>query len=238
MKRMRPLLIARSRLPDGISFSWQHPETDPSRREALTAIAGNAFVGAAVLPLGWGIARTRFDVEVVEVPVKIPRLPRALDGFSIVQVSDIHVGAYLGDRDLRHAEEFVRKLRPDLVAMTGDLVHARTNYLELACEWLVRLRSLSRFGMTSILGNHEYFVGRAAVTNALLRGDLGLLVNQSRVIAPGLEIGGVDDYFGATSGRGPGPRLDRLSLSPDAARIVLCHQPQLHVDAAKADYDL
>jgi predicted MPP superfamily phosphohydrolase len=202
-------------------------KTDPSRRDAMTALAGNAFIGAAIVPLGWGIARTRFDVEVVEIPIRIARLPRALDGFSIVQVSDIHVGAYLGDRDLRHAEELIRKLRADFVVMTGDLVHARTNYLSLATEWLVRLKSSSRFGMASILGNHEYYVGRGEVVDAFTRADLGLLINQSRVIAPGLELAGVDDFFAASSGRGPGPRLDQVSLSPDAAQILLCHQPRV-----------
>lgn len=206
----------------------------PSRREALV---GGAFVGAAVAPLLWGI-RSRFDVEVVEVPIRLPRLPRALDGFSIVQVSDIHIGAFLGERELRDAEERIAALKPDLVVMTGDLVHLRPAYLPLGMDWLRRLGARARFGQLSILGNHEYYVGRAAVLEAFDRAKVEVLVNRSRRVADGLVIAGVDDLWSESKGLGPklGPTLE--GASPDAAKVLLCHQPQFHPTAAANGVDL
>ena len=206
----------------------------PSRREALV---GGAFVGVSLAPLLWGV-RQRFDFEVVELPIRVPRLPRALDGLTVVQVSDVHIGAFLGEAVLEDARGRIAKLRPDLVVMTGDLVHVRPSYLPLGMAWLRRLDEGARFGLLSILGNHEYYVGRAAVLEAYDRANLELLLNRSKVVAEGLVVAGVDDLWG--SGRGFGPDLDRAlaGASPDAARLLLCHQPSFHRAAAARGVDL
>jgi len=211
---------------------------DPSRREALV---GGAFVGASLAPLLWGV-RTRFDAELVELPIRIARLPKQLDGFSIVQVSDIHIGAFLGEHELRDAADRVAGLKPDLVVMTGDLVHLRPSYLPMGCDWVRRLGERSRFGVLSILGNHEYYTGRAAVLEAFDRAKLEMLVNRSRTIAPkeagGIVIAGVDDL--AAKNKGYGPDLDAAleGVPADAPKILLCHQPQFHPFAAAKRVDL
>lgn len=202
-----------------------------NRREALARVGGSIALGASIVPLARGVAN-RFDYDVVELPVRLPKLPRALDGFTIVQVSDIHVGVYLGERELRWAEDSIAKLRPDLVVMTGDLVHLRPSYLPLACDWLRRLGDRARHGSLSILGNHEYYVGRAAVLEAFARAKLELLINSSRLVAGGIGIAGVDDIWSEKAGYGP--RIDRalVELPPDAPRILLAHQPQFHDTSA------
>lgn len=217
---------------------------DPARRDVLATLGGSAVIGASVLPLAWGAVRTRFDVELTEIPIRIARLPKVLDGFTIVQVSDIHIGAYLGEPELRRGEELVRAARPDLLVMTGDLVHLRKPYLPEAMQWLKRLHALARHGSRSILGNHEYYVGRSAVLDAFHSAGLDLLLNESRTIAPsdggGFSLVGVDDYSGAGSSRGTGPRADRAleGVDPEHARILLCHQPQFHRVAAGLGFDL
>lgn len=215
------------------------PAPAPSRREALV---GGAVVGAAFAPLLWGSARTRFDVEIVEVPVVLRGLPRALDGFSIVQVSDIHIGAYLGDRELRRAEDLIAPLRPDLVVMTGDLVHLRPSYLPVGLDWLRRLGERARFGSISILGNHEYYTGRPAVIDGFEAAGLPLLINASRTIARGegggLVIAGVDDVWGQSKGFGPDLRATLEGVPPDAPKVLLCHQPQYHPYAAANGFGL
>jgi predicted MPP superfamily phosphohydrolase len=206
----------------------------PSRREALV---GGAFVGVSAASVAWGV-RSRFDAEVVEVPIRLSRLPRALDGFSIVQVSDIHIGAFLGEAQLRDADARIAALRPDLVVMTGDLVHVQPSYLPLAMDWLRRLASRARYGQLSILGNHEYYTGRAAVLDAFARAELDLLVNRSKRIAPGLVVSGVDDLWGERSGHGPKLRPTLEGTAADDAKILLCHQPNYHPIAAAQGFDL
>lgn len=211
---------------------------DPSRREALV---GGAFVGASIAPLLWGV-RTRFDYELVELPIKVSRLPRALDGFTLVQISDIHIGAFLGERELRDAEDHIAAMKPDLVVMTGDLVHLRPSYLPLGVDWLRRLGDRARFGQLSILGNHEYYTGRPAVIDAFGRAKLDLLINQSKIVASkdagGLVISGVDDYWSQARGFGPDLRPTLEGISPELPKVLLCHQPQFHPIAAAHGIDL
>jgi predicted MPP superfamily phosphohydrolase len=211
-------------------------EVDLPRREAIARIGGTIALGASMVPLARGVA-TRFDYDVVELPVRLKKLPRALDGFTIAQISDIHIGVYLGERELRWAESSIADLHPDLVVMTGDLVHLRPSYLPMACDWIRRLGERARHGSLSILGNHEYYVGRSAVLEAFARAKLELLINRSRVIAGAIGIAGVDDIWGARSGFAP--RIDHAlaELSPDAPRILLAHQPQYH-DISAPDVDL
>jgi predicted MPP superfamily phosphohydrolase len=216
----------------------------PSRRDALSSIGGGLAAAAAAVPMAHGFLRTRFDVEHVEVPIRIARLPKALDGFRIVQVSDVHVGAWLGERQLRHAEEIVAGLRPDLFVLTGDLLQRELDVLPLAVASMARMASRARFGGAAITGNHEYYAGARAVMSALQSASIRSLVNEAALIAPGdgggFGLVGVDDLQGSLSGEGPGPRPERAlaSLPPDAARILLCHQPQWLPAASGHGFDL
>ncbi len=147
---------------------------------------------------------------------------------------------FLGEEHLRHLEGVVRGLRPDLVAMTGDLVHTRAADLPVGADWVARIGRSARHGSVAILGNHEYYAGRAASVDAYRRARVPLLLNETRPIAAadggGFLLAGVDDAFGAT--RGFGPRFDLLDPPTDRARVLLCHQPALSPDAVERGVDL
>jgi hypothetical protein len=217
---------------------------DAGRRRSIAQLGTGAAFAAFGAPLLWGVVKTRLDVEVVELPIRIARLPRVLDGFSIVQVSDIHIGPFLGARELAHAEELVAGLRPDLVVMTGDLVHLRRADVPPAAAWLARLVARARHGVTAITGNHEYYVGRDLVFGAMRAAGARVLFNEGCVVAPndggGIALVGTDDYAGAKSGEGVGPEVQAplLGLPPDAPRVLLCHQPQYFETAASYGFDL
>ena len=70
----------------------------------------------------YGNRRSRFDIQVEEVVVRIPKLSRLLDGYTIVQVSDIHTGPFVQEHELRRGLAEIARLRPDLLVATGDLV--------------------------------------------------------------------------------------------------------------------
>jgi hypothetical protein len=92
------------------------------RRGAIEKIGGVAVAGATGLAFGWGMTIGRHGYEVREIAVRIPGLPKSLDGYVIAQISDIHAGLFVGERELREGSELIRKVRPDLLVATGDLV--------------------------------------------------------------------------------------------------------------------
>jgi uncharacterized protein len=209
----------------------------PQRRDAIARIGGTVVVAAAGVPLARGVF-TRFDFDVVELPVRIAKLPRALDGFTIVQVSDIHIGAYLGEAPLRSAEDVVARFKPDLVAMTGDLVHLRPEYLPQGTDWVRRLGARARHGVLSILGNHEYYVGRVDVLEAFRRAGLELLINDARLIA-GIGFAGIDDAYAVKRGFRQDLAGALAKLRDDAPRILLAHHPtDFEFAAGKVDLQL
>lgn len=221
----------------------QKAEIEPTRRAAIATIGGVGSLALAGVPLAWGSARTRFDIETTEIAIRIARLPKALDGFSIVQVSDIHVGHFLEEAQLKVAEDFVARLRPDLVVATGDLVQHRAVYAPMAAAWLARLKTKARHGIAVIPGNHEHYAGLEAVLGEVRRAGCDVLFNDARIVAPGDAGGfglvGVDDLAGLHVAGG-GPKLGKAltKVRPDHARVLLCHQPSFHAVAAAFGFDL
>jgi uncharacterized protein len=209
------------------------PQAGPSegtmtRRQVVEAAGGVAFIGATGSMLGWGAVRGRHAFEVVELPVRIATLPRALDGYVIAQISDIHAGNYVGERELDEGLERVRATKPDLVVVTGDLVDFDPAFAPLVARKLADLAP--RDGLFACLGNHDYYAGSDQVLAVLRAAGITTLVNQGRVIRPadggGFALLGADDEWAKRYG-GAGPRLDRaLTTVPEALpRILLSHQP-------------
>lgn len=199
-----------------------------SRRQLVEGVAGFGAIGASGLVLGWGAVYGRHEFETCEVPVRIPGLPRALDGYVIAQISDLHVGVHLDERDLVAGLELVRRARPDLVVVTGDIVDRDPSWAPLVARRLADLPA--RDGVTAIVGDHDHYAGADGVVAALRAAGVVTLVNGGRVVRPGdgggFALLGVDDRAARRYGR-VGPDLDRaIAAAPtDAPRILLSHQP-------------
>jgi len=209
---------------------------DEGRRAVLQKVSLGVATATGVIPPLWGI-RARRDLDVVELPVRLSRLPRALDGYTILQVSDVHVGEFLDETDLSRILERIRAHRVDLVVMTGDLVHDRARHIAPAVAWLARLAALSRHGAVAIPGNHEHYVGRDQVLSAIAATGVRVLINQHTRVAEadggGFVIGGVEDAF-----HGSDPAQAFRDAPPDRARILLAHQPQIVRATAGIGVDL
>jgi predicted MPP superfamily phosphohydrolase len=199
-----------------------------TRRQLFEGASGVAAIGASGAVLGWGAARGRHEFETSEVPVRIPGLPRALDGYVIVQISDLHVGRHVDDRDIETGLELVRRARPDLVVVTGDIVDHDARLTPSIARKLADLSA--RDGVAAILGNHDYYAGAAEVVAGLEAAGITALVNDGRLVRAGdgggFALLGVDDRWAARYGQ-EGPSLDRAlaSVPKDAPRILLSHQP-------------
>jgi len=199
-----------------------------SRRQLVEASGGVLLLGATGSMIGWGIVRGRHAFELREVAVPIAGLPRALDGYVIAQVSDIHSGSYVGERELDEGFALVRRARPDLVVVTGDIVDFDARCAPVVARKLVDLAP--RDGIVAVLGNHDYYADQDEVAAALRAGGVDLLVDEGRVVRPGdgggFALLGVDDRWSIRYGR-PGPRLGRAAamVPPGLARVLLSHQP-------------
>lgn len=205
--------------------------SDPTRR----AFLGQAAVGGA-LSFGFGTTMYgglygRHDYALEEVPIKLTRLPRALDGFTIVQLSDIHVGQYVGDPEFRSGLELVRRAKPDIVVLTGDLVDHDVNYVGELGRFVHQLRGVARRGVFAILGNHDYYTGASEVLRVLGEAGAEVLVNRHVRVGDSASflLGGVDDVQAAYYG-GHGPDIAQAfrNAEPDTARVLLSHNPEYY----------
>ena len=190
--------------------------------------------------LGYINARRRAAVRTVEVP--IAGLPEALRGFSIAQITDIHVGATIKHGYVTRIVEAVNGLDVDMIAITGDLVDGSVARLGRHTEPLGRLTS--RYGTFFVTGNHEYYSGAHAWIVEMRRIGLSVLLNEHVVIeynGESVVVAGVTDlsahHFDPSHKSDP---VAALSGAPEMAgvRVLLAHQPRSAYAAAKAGFDL
>jgi predicted MPP superfamily phosphohydrolase len=199
-----------------------------TRRQAVERIGGIAMLGTSAAALGWGAARGRYEFEMTEVPVRIAGLPRALDGYVIAQISDVHAGDHLDARMMEGGFDLVRRARPDLIVVTGDLVDFDASCAPAIARRIADLPA--RDGITAIFGNHDYYAGAEEVGAAIRAAGIDLLVNDGKLVRAkdggGFALLGVDDRWAKRYGR-PGPLLDRAirSVRSEAPRVLLSHQP-------------
>lgn len=205
----------------------------PGRRQVLVGIAGAASWTLAGGALGWGAKIGRHDFERVETSVVVRGLPRALDGYTIVQISDLHLGAFVGERDLDQGLTLAASARPDLLVVTGDFVDFDPSYAGLAASRIARIPT--RDGVVGVLGNHDYYADAGTIRDVLSRSGIELLVDDARVLREGdgggFTLVGLDELSAPRYG-GRGPNVDATlafaeTLGRDRPRILLAHQPRL-----------
>ena len=185
-----------------------------------TAAIGVALVLAFVAWIG-GIVRPR----TVELEVTLANLPASADGLVVVQLTDLHLGALIGESRLRSVIEQIEGMEPDVVVVTGDLVDGDADTVE---NMVPALKTLTApLGVYAILGNHEMYAGPERCRQLMRDSGFTVLDNAAAEIMPGLWIAGVPD-----SGRGPGTdgldgalQTALAGVGEDDAVIYLQHAP-------------
>jgi len=206
-----------------------------TRRVAIERIAGLSIFGGTTVALGWGMVRGRHAYVVEEVPVRIAGLPRALDGYTIAQISDLHAGLFVTEREFREGLSRVAEVGADLVVATGDLVDFDPSFVPMMAGALASVRA--RDGVTAILGNHDWYTGADHVLAGLRAARIRVLENEGVHIRAadggGFALLGVNDFMAPRLGE-EGPSLERAlaMVRPDLPRILLAHQPRFFDDAA------
>ncbi len=205
------------------------PPLDPARR-LWFARAGAAAASAGSAVLGATAIRSALErPEIREVRVKLDRLPRALSGFTIVQLCDLHIGSTLGREFLEEVVERTNQQSPDAIVIVGDLVDGSVERLRDRVQPLARLRA--RHGVYFVTGNHEYYSGVEAWLAELPRLGVRVLRNERITLGDAdasIDLAGVDDATAAGFGRGHGPNYEKAlrGLAPDREVILLAHQPR------------
>lgn len=174
-----------------------------TRRQFLT-LGGAAVATVAAVPLyAWQIEPHL--VEVVRRPMPLENLPRALEGRTLLQVSDMHVGPRVSSEYLIETLDRARELAPDFVVFTGDFVTYRSaaEYRELAR--VMRHTPNGKLGTVGALGNHDYGFGwrHIEVADEISRvlSDVGIRVLRNEVhTTQGLQFAGLADVWGPEFG--------------------------------------
>jgi predicted MPP superfamily phosphohydrolase len=218
-----------------LALSAPHVHLLESASASLVAI----LAGFATL-VGFISARRR--ARIVNVDVPLVNLPKALHGFSIAQISDVHVGAAIRKGYVDAIVDAVNELRPDLIAVTGDVVDGPVQ--ELAPHTAPLARLTARHGAFFVTGNHEYYSGAAPWIAEFKRLGMRVLLNEHAVVTHDgtqVVVAGVTDF--SAHHFNPAQKSDpaaALSGAPrDAgAKILLAHQPRSASAAATAGFDL
>ena len=204
------------------------------RGAAWVPVGALVAVGVGALAALWGPYVRRIDIPV-------EGLARDLDGFRIVQISDLHAGPTMRQAYIQRVVDMTRKLAPDVIALTGDIVDGSVPRLASRIAPLQALASGGRAFF--VLGNHDYYSGAKPWTAHFKTMGFRVLENAHVTIAHGaarLLIGGVIDFAARMSDPDARPRPD-LATDGDtrpAFRLLLAHNPKIAPLTEQAGFDL
>lgn len=225
------LWIERHRFDRSVLLRWQAERRDPSPVVAARAAAHGSARWLTALPGNEALA-----LSIDRKHLAIPRLPAELEGLSIAHLSDLHITGGIGREYFAHLAQEVNALRPDVIAVTGDIIE------NTRCRgWLAdSLGALcAPLGVYFILGNHDVLIDGQRTREELI--DLGLICVSSRWLRA--EWNGAAVLLGGNEMPWIRPAADLAELRPRSTedgqfRLALCHSPDQFGWCRRADVDL
>ena len=214
-----------------------HADVNPGRRRVLNA-AGGALMAAPFAAVGYGALIGRTDFRVREVDIPLTGLPPDLDGLRILQLSDIHLSAFLSEAEFARVIDAALHLHPHLAVVTGDLISGRSDPLDACIRQLARVKADA--GIFGCMGNHERYAqveDYAARQSARL--GIRFLRGEAQTLRFGnstLNLAGLD--FESQRERRRYLRGAERLIVPGATNILLQHNPDVFPVAARQGYNL
>ncbi|MCB9707678.1 MAG: metallophosphoesterase [Myxococcales bacterium] len=213
----------------------------PERRRFVARGIAQMMAAASVLLSGYGVWEALRKVRPKIVDIHLRKLPPALSGLSVVQLTDLHIGPLLGKHFIEQLVKSTNQLAPDIIAITGDLVDGSVSELGKSVAALGDLRA--RYGVYFVTGNHEYYSGATAWVQYLTSLNIRVLRNERVRIEhddAAIEIAGIDDWSAGQFSDGHGANLPLALANRDASIpvILLAHQPRAVIEAATWHVDL
>jgi predicted MPP superfamily phosphohydrolase len=230
-------------LLEWISMKTHLDDTNFHRRLFLTRTGPIITAGAALLSTGAGFVQATRGPKNKTVEIPIPNLPIEFENYTIAQISDLHIGPTIGPEYIEKTIQEANSAKPDLIALTGDLMDGYAEQIGKGFELLNKLQAPD--GKFFITGNHEYFWNAIDWIQKAKETDMIPLLNEHRTIQRGeaqLVIAGVPDMmaerfssdhkidFEKAFNNAPPARL--------APRVLLSHNPNTFEEARKHQISL
>lgn len=174
-------------------------------------------------------------LSVERIQITLPRLPKKLDGFRILHLSDTHHSPFTSLDHIANAVTIASELKPDLVALTGDYVSHEAKFIAPVAKVLGELRA--PLGVFACLGNHDHWTDAELITRHLEKANIRVLNNEGLRIESNdssFWLAGVDDHM---VGKTDLPSAMKGSF-PDEFKLLLAHNPIIFRRAARAGVDL
>ncbi len=219
----------------------QDVTVDESRRLALGQIIAGSTALVIAGMTGAGVAKAAQRATVRKVAVSLKRLPQKLSGLKVVQISDLHIGVTVGQKWLEDIVKRINVLKPDIVAITGDLTDGDPEMLR---DEIAPLKDLiAPHGIYFVTGNHEYYSNANRWIAEIEKLGIRVLRNESVSIQKDSEsffLAGVDDYISAKFQPGHGQNISKAveNLDDSKAVVLLAHQPRAVEEASDMGVDL
>ncbi|HVZ18898.1 MAG TPA: metallophosphoesterase [Terriglobales bacterium] len=214
---------------------------DPERRNFFRATARLAAAVPIVAGI-YGYAAERFNFQIRKVDIPVANLPEALDGFKIVQLSDIHIGDFMPREEVARAIDMANELGAHVAMVTGDFITGHNDPLAGCIEEIARLRV--PLGIWGCNGNHEIYAEAEDEAQLLFaRHGMKLLRDERTELkwhGAKLNLIGVDyqrDHM--VSGPKP-PMLAGVEslIRRDMPNVLLSHNPNSFYKAAELGIEL
>ena len=212
-------------------------ETNPTRRRVLNA-AGNALLVSPFAVVGYGALVQRTDFRIREVDIPMRGLPEDLDGLRLLQLSDIHLSAFLSEAELARVIDASNELRAHVAFFTGDLISGHTDPLDACIKQLARVKSDA--GILGCMGNHERYIHAENYTErAAASAGIRFLRHGATRLRFGnatLNIAGSD--FESRRNRARYLAGMETLIEPGTVNLLLQHNPDVFPAAARKGYNL
>jgi len=163
--------------------------------------------------------------------IESTKIPESVGKIRIVQISDVHIGIIIGEKRLKRIVDEIKKVNPDILVSTGDLLDGQINNL---VEPVKLLRSIEpRYGKFAITGNHEFYAGIHESVDFMKDSGFTVLRSEGKTVAELINIVGDDDPAGKRYGlAGEVSERELLSrFNREYFTLLLKHQPVVNADA-------
>jgi predicted MPP superfamily phosphohydrolase len=242
-------LIPKRAAPAPLEANREDASPSLNRRQFLRGVAIAAPPVATVLTTGFAFPQQQ-DFRIRRIVLPLKQLPVDLDGLTISQVTDIHVGRFTETAMLKRIVEASNSLRADLCLLTGDLINHALADLPAGLDAVKKLDS--RFGTYMIEGNHDLFESRKKFEQTVRDAGVPLLINESTMLKiRGQDVQLLGLKWGSTAAgapnaanqRGDGAIADSMNvllpqMQSGAFPILLAHHPHAFDPAAAAGIPL
>ena len=174
-------------------------------------------------------------LTIEKIEIKLKRLPKNLDNFKIIHLSDIHHSPFTNIEHIERTVEITNSLEPDMCILTGDFVSHEPEYIEPMAEVLGRIKA--KHGLFACLGNHDHWTDGELVTKSLEDAGIKVLINEGfrfQANDASFWLAGVDDYMvGKTD-----LQSSLKGSFPDEMKMLLAHNPVIFSTAARLGVDV